>query len=138
MESSVGKVHRANTKGLSEPPGYTHMAVARGSRMVFTAGQVPLDQSGHLVGPGDLIEQTRQVVMNLEATLSAAGASPDDVVKTTVYVAAREQEDLPAVWRAFQEVAPDGLRSAPSTLLGVTRLGYTGQLVEIEAVAVLD
>ena len=60
------------------------------------------------------------------------------MVKTTVYVVASEQEDLPAAWRAFQEFAAPGLRSAPSTLLGVPGLGYTGQLVEIEAVAVLD
>ncbi len=124
--------------GLSEPPGYTHVAVARGSRLVFTAGQVPLDQGGELVGPGDLAAQTRQVLANLEATLAAAGATTDDVVKTTIFVVAGEQEDLPTAWRAFQEFSAPGLGGAPSTLLGVSRLGYTGQLVEIEAIAVLD
>ena len=127
-----------NVPGLSEPPGYSHVAVARGSKLVFTAGQVPLDQAGNLVGPGDLGAQTRQVLANLEAALAEAGATPEDVVKTTIFVVAGEQEDLPAAWRAFQEFAAPGLRSAPSTLLGVSRLGYTGQLVEIEAVAVLD
>jgi hypothetical protein len=53
-------------------------------------------------------------------------------------VVAGEQEGFPAAWRALQEFAVPGLRSAPSTLLGVSRLGYTGQLVEIEAIAVLD
>ena len=127
-----------NVPGLSEPPGYSHVAVARGSKLVFTAGHVPLDQAGNLVGPGDLGAQTRQVLANLEAALAEAGATPQDVVKTTIFVVAGEQEDLPAAWRAFREFAAPGLRSAPSTLLGVSRLGYTGQLVEIEAVAILD
>ena len=131
-------VERIVVPGLGEPPGYSHVAVARGSKLVFTAGQVPLDEAGNLVGPGDLVAQTRQVLANLEATLAAAGATPEDVVKTTIFVVAGEQEDLPTAWRAFQEFAALGLRSAPSTLLGVPRLGYTGQLVEIEAVAVLD
>jgi enamine deaminase RidA (YjgF/YER057c/UK114 family) len=131
-------VERRNVPGLSEPPGYAHLSVARGSRMVFTAGQVPLDAAGRLAEPGDLVGQTRRVVANLEATLAAAGATPDDVVKTTVFVVASGQEDLARAWRAFQDAAPPGLAGAPSTLLGVSRLGYTGQLVEIEAVAVTD
>ena len=130
-------VERIVLPDLSEPPGYAHAAVARGTTLVFTAGQVPLDESGHLVGAGDPVEQTRQVVANLEATLAAAGATPHDVVKTTVYVVAAEQADLPAVWRAFQEFASPGVRTAPSTLLAVPMLGFTGQLVEIEAVAVI-
>jgi len=109
--------------GLSEPPGYTHVAVARGAKLVFTAGQGPLDEAGNLVGPGDLVAQTRRALANLEATLAEAGATPDDVVKTTVYVVAAEQEDLPTAWQAFQDFAAPGLGSAPSTLLGVSRLG---------------
>jgi enamine deaminase RidA (YjgF/YER057c/UK114 family) len=138
MPADPSTSRRMNVPGLSRPPGYTHVAVARGSRLVFTAGQVPLDEAGRLVGPGDLVAQTHQVLANLAATLAAAGASPEDVVKSTVYVVAREQDDLAAVWRAFQEFGLPGLRGAPSTLLAVSRLGYTGQLVEIEAVAVVD
>jgi enamine deaminase RidA (YjgF/YER057c/UK114 family) len=56
------------------------------------------------------------------------------VAKTTVYVASGVREDLVAAW---DEVAAFfGDHDAPSTLLGVAMLGYPGQLVEIEAVAV--
>ena len=128
-------VHRTNVEGLSEPPGYSHAVVASGRRLVTTAGAVALDPGGNLVGPGDCVEQAQQVLENLALALRAVGAQGSDVIKTTVYVASDNREDLAAVWRVVQgsEVA-----DAASTLLGVSLLGYEGQLVEIEATAVLE
>ena len=128
-------VERRDVPGLAEPPGYRHYAVASGSRFVFTAGAVPLDPTGQLVGPDDYRAQTEQVLANLLAALEAAGASPEQVVKTTVYVVGEGREPKVAVWDVIQrsEVA-----AAPSTLVGVASLGYSGQLVEIDAVAVID
>ena len=128
-------VERRNAKSLATPPGYSHVAIARGSTLVFTAGAVPLDASGELVGPEDPVAQTEQVIANLLAALASAGAEPDDIVKTTVFVAGVDHEVQNAVWDAVQ-ASP--IAAAPSTILGVALLGYTGQLVEIEAVAVLD
>ncbi len=119
---------------LTEPPGYRHYAIATGSRLVFTAGAVPLDPTGGLVGAGDHEVQTEQVLANLLATLEAAGARADDVVKTTVFVVGEEAEAKKTVWRAVQR---SELATAPSTLVGIASLGYEGQLVEIEAVAVM-
>jgi enamine deaminase RidA (YjgF/YER057c/UK114 family) len=127
-------IERSNAPGLSDPPGYSHVVVASGSRLVTTAGAVPLDATGNLVGPGDHLAQTRQTLENLSLALEAAGATPRDVVKTTVYVVAQDRADLSAVWGAVQE---SGVAGAASTLLGVSLLGYEGQLVEIEALAVL-
>lgn len=124
---------RVIAEGLFAPPGYAH-AVRAGS-LVHTAGAVPLDDHGNLVGEGDVVAQTRRVLTNLETQLAAAGASPADVVKTVIYVAGEQREDLHAAWEAVRASAFAG---AASTLLGVSFLGYTGQLVEIEAVAVLD
>ena len=122
-----------NADGLAEPPGYTHVAIGRGARMVFTAGAVPIDADGDLVGAGDPVAQTQRVIENLLRQLEAGGAGAGDVVKTTVYVAA-DHDAMIAVWDAVQR---SSIASAPSTLLGVALLGYTGQLVEIEAVAVV-
>ena len=66
--------------------------------------------------------------------LEAAGASGEDVLKTTVYVASTDRADLVACW---EEVQRSPLAAVASTLLGVALLGYPGQLVEIEAIAVL-
>lgn len=128
-------IERRNVPDLAPPPGYSHVAIARGSTLVFTAGAVPLDAVGELVGADDPAAQTNQVVANLLAALAAGGAGPDDVVKTTVYVAGVDHDSQLAVWEAVQD---SPFAAAPSTLLGVALLGYTGQLVEIEAIAVLD
>jgi enamine deaminase RidA (YjgF/YER057c/UK114 family) len=127
-------VDRRDAEGLAVPPGYTHVAVATGATLVFTAGAVPIDAEGELVGPGDIVRQTEQVLANLLRQLEAGNAGPDDVVKTTVYVAS-DHDDMIRVWEVVQR---SPMASAPSTLLGVALLGYSGQLVEIEAVAVLD
>lgn len=56
-------------------------------RMLFCSGQVPLDpRDGNLVGGGDPIAETEQVLRNLDAVLQAAGCQRDDVVKATVYL----------------------------------------------------
>jgi enamine deaminase RidA (YjgF/YER057c/UK114 family) len=122
---------------LFPPPDYAHGAVVElREKLVFTAGAVPLDQEGVLVGEGDLIAQTEQVLRNLEAALLEAGTDLEHVINTTVYVAATEPGHLSEVWSVVRK---SGLREKPhtSTLVGVSMLGYTGQLVEITAIAVI-
>jgi enamine deaminase RidA (YjgF/YER057c/UK114 family) len=126
-------IEHFNAPGLSDPPGYSHAVVASGGRLVVTAGAVPLDADGNLVGRGDYVAQARQVLDNLALALKAAGAGGQDVLKTTVYVVAEDREDLTVVWRVVQE---SEVAAAASTLLGVSLLGYEGQLVEVEAIAV--
>jgi enamine deaminase RidA (YjgF/YER057c/UK114 family) len=121
--------------GLLPPPGYAHVAiVAPGERLVLAAGAVPLDDAGAIVGEGDLVGQTRQVLANLDAALRAAGSGLDRVLSSTVYVASSKREDLSAVWEVVRG-SPMSAGPHTSTLLGVTCLGYSGQLVEITAVA---
>jgi enamine deaminase RidA (YjgF/YER057c/UK114 family) len=119
--------------GLYRDAPYAYASVAPAGRLVFSAGACPVGSDGIVVGPGDLTVQAQTTVSNLFEALEAAGASPGDVLKTTVYVVTSSQKDLVEVWAvvksAFEPFDP------PSTLLGVTVLGYTGQLVEIEAVA---
>jgi enamine deaminase RidA (YjgF/YER057c/UK114 family) len=128
-------IERANAPGLSQPPGYSHVVVASGSRLVTTAGAVPLDAEGNLVGVGDLSVQARLTLENLALAFEAVGATAQDVIKATVYVVADERADLGSVWVAVQE---SGIAGAASTLLGVSMLAIEGQLVEIEAIAVLE
>jgi enamine deaminase RidA (YjgF/YER057c/UK114 family) len=122
---------------LFPPPTYAHSVVVEaGERLVFTAGGVPLDRDGNLVGAGDRVRQAEQVLANLSEQLREAGTDLEHVVNTTVYVVAEQTSDLSAVWDV---VTASGLAAGPhsSTLLGVSLLGYTGQLVEITAVAVI-
>ena len=130
-------IERSNVPGLAQPPGYTHLATVTEARLVFIAGQVPLNERGELVGRGDAIAQARQCLSNLAACLAAAGATPGDVVRTTVYVAAEERALLARVWQALLDSEPSAVVRTPATLLGVRHLGYEGQLVEIECTAAL-
>jgi enamine deaminase RidA (YjgF/YER057c/UK114 family) len=73
----------------------------------------------------------------MRTALADAGASLEDVLSTRVLVASTRQEDLVAAWEVVRDSFGD--HDVPSTLMGVTVLGYKDQLVEIEAVAaVLD
>jgi enamine deaminase RidA (YjgF/YER057c/UK114 family) len=126
-------VEHLNPPGLYAGAPYHYAAVADGGRMVFAAGACPIDEDGVVVS-GGIEAQARKAVDNLFVALDAAGAAKDDVLKTTVYVASSQQPDLVRAWEviaaAFAPARP------PSTLLGVAVLGYAGQLVEIEAIAV--
>lgn len=122
---------------LTQSVEYAYAAVADGPvRGVWSAGACPLDADGAIVAPGDIVAQTHQAMRNLTAALATAGAEPTDIVKTTLYVASSDRADLVRAWETYR--ADMAGHDAPSTLLGVAVLGYRDQLVEIEAIAVID
>jgi enamine deaminase RidA (YjgF/YER057c/UK114 family) len=123
---------RSNALTGTVPDAYA--AVTPPGRLVFTAGACPLDDDGAEASPGDVAAQAQRVMANLAVALSAAGAGLTDVAKTTVYVASKSRIDLVSAWQIVRDAFGD--HDAPSTLLGVAALGYPGQLVEVEAVAV--
>lgn len=131
-----GPVELIRSTDLADRAPYAYAAIARDvTRLVFTAGACPLDDSGETVAVGDVAGQAEQVMANLRTALAAAGADLTDVVKTTVYVASSRRADLVAAWDVVSRHFGD--HDAPSTLLGVAVLGYRDQLVEVEAVAAL-
>ncbi len=119
--------------GLYPGAPYAYATAAPAGRLVFTAGACPIDADGDVTAPGDYVAQAEHAIANLVVALAAAGASLTDVLKTTVYVASADRGDLDRVWQVV--AAAFGEHDAPSTLLGVSVLGYSDQLVEIEAVA---
>jgi enamine deaminase RidA (YjgF/YER057c/UK114 family) len=130
-------VHRVTVPSLFTPPVYSHASVVEaGTKLAFLAGSVPLDASGKIVGEGDPVRQAEQVLANLDEQLRAVGSGMAHVVSTDVYVVSSEPAVLSAVWDV---VEASGLSIGPhsSTLIGVACLGYTGQLVEITATAVV-
>jgi len=126
--------HLVRSDQLYPGAPYAYAAIAPPGSLIFTAGACPIDESGDVQAIGDYVRQAEDAVANLTVALAAAGASVGDVLKTTVYVASANQRDLVDVWEVVH--AAFGDHDPPSTLLGVTVLGYTNQLVEIEAVAV--
>jgi 2-iminobutanoate/2-iminopropanoate deaminase len=108
---------------------YSQAIVAGG--MVFCSGMAGIDPATGAVADG-IEAQTDQALRNLAAVLSAAGASMDDVVKTTIFYA--NVEDFGLLNQVYTRHMPDPppARSAPANV----RLPR-GLLVSIEAIAVL-
>ncbi len=121
-----------NPAGLVEPQGYTQVAVATGSRMVFVAGQVGQDAEGKVVG--DLAAQTAQALRNVGTALAGAGATYADVAKTTVYVVDWRPEKMADLVAGLSSAEMG--RPGPTTLIGVSALADPDLLVEIDVIAV--
>ena len=136
MSRPTSAVRLVRSAALTDTAPYAYAAtVGAAAQLVFAAGACPLDQAGETVAPGDVTAQARQCVANLVTALAAAGATLEDVAYTRVLVATTAREDLVAAWTIVHDAF--GVHEVPSTLLGVTVLGYPDQLVEIEAVAAL-
>ncbi|HQR04844.1 MAG: RidA family protein [Proteobacteria bacterium] len=128
-----------NPPGLFHLPGFSQIVVTSGGRTAHIAGQGAFDEKMNLIGKGDLHAQTVQAFRNLRTALAGLGVGPERVVSSTMYVVDLDDERAATFVRAMNE-ALDGQPFPPnaSTLVGVTRLGMAGMLVEISAVAVID
>lgn len=121
-----------NPSTLARPNGYTHVVEALGTRTVYISGQVALDATGNLVGPGDMRAQAQQVFENLHAALLAVGASFNDVVKLTYFIVDMSQMQTVREVRN-QFIKPELLPA--STAVEIRRLAREEFLLEIEAIA---
>lgn len=116
------------------PVGPYNQAVAATGRMVFVAGQIPLDpQTGALVGETDVAQQTEQVIANLTAILAASGATLQHVVKTTVFLA--DMNDFATVNGVYAKYFDEATAPARACV-EVARLPKDVR-VEIDCIAVL-
>jgi enamine deaminase RidA (YjgF/YER057c/UK114 family) len=127
-------VELIRTSTLSTVAEYAYAATApKDARLIFLAGACPLNSDGTTAAVGDYAGQAVVCIETMTRALAAAGATIEDVISTRVLVASTERADLGVVWRAVRDAF--GEHDVPSTLMGVTVLGYDAQLVEIEAVA---
>lgn len=135
MPKAVTLIRSASLSSVAE---YAYAATAPAeARLIFLAGSCPLDADGTTVGVGDVAAQAARCVENLRTALADAGAELTDVISTRVLVASDRQADLVSAWEVVRDAF--GAHDVPSTLMGVTVLGYDDQIVELEAVAaVLD
>lgn len=131
MPSAVELIRARN---LSDAAEYAYAATApKDARLIFLAGACPLNGDGTTAAVGDYAGQAEACIGTLQDALEAAGATLEDVISTRVLVASSSQADLVAAWEVVRDAF--GSHDVPSTLMGVTVLGYDDQLVEIEAVA---
>jgi reactive intermediate/imine deaminase len=125
-------VDRINVPDTYATGGMYSQAVSS-KGLLFIAGQVGLDKNGDLVGKGDIVAQSEQVMKNLEATLKAAGCTFSDVIRISIFLV--NLDDRPKFHEVRKKYFKDNLPS--STLLVVNSLANKDYLVEVEAVAEL-
>jgi enamine deaminase RidA (YjgF/YER057c/UK114 family) len=123
-----------NPSALHPAPGFSHIAVATGTKVVHFAGQVALAHDFALVGGDDLYEQTRAAMENLKTAMDAAGVTWDDIVRRTIYTL--HPTEYETITRAIDSVT-GGAEHPAQTIVGVTGLAVPGLLIEIECTAVV-
>ena len=125
-------VERIQPAGLIRPPTYRH--VVRTGNTVYIAGQVAQDESGQVVGPGDITAQATQVFENLARALASVGADFSNLAKITIYLTDPRYRE--AVYRVIGKWLK-GVYPV-STGLVVDALARPEWLVEIDATAVIS
>jgi 2-iminobutanoate/2-iminopropanoate deaminase len=120
----IKSVH--DTQGI-----YSH--AVRAGDLLFVAGQVAKDRDNHLVGPGDIEAQVRQVFANLQSVLEEAGGNLGSIVKMTTLLT--QYGHLDGFRRVRDEVFEKPVPA--NTLMIVAGLASPDYLVEIEAIAAL-
>ncbi|MBQ0884708.1 RidA family protein [Streptomyces sp. RM72] len=127
---------RVNPPELSPPTGFSHAVVATGTRVVFLAGQTALDPGGKVTGD-TLPAQFEQALTNLLTALRAAGGTPADLARVTVYATdvAAYRAHAAELGRTWRELA--GRDYPAMAVVEVVRLWDERALVELDGFAVL-
>ncbi len=122
-----------HTDRAPAPVGPYSQAIRANGPLIFVSGQIALDPStGAIVGTGDVVQQTKQVMQNLAAVLDAAGVGWSQVVKTTVFLA--DMNDFATVNTIYASYFDDAIAPARACV-EVARLPKD-VLVEIDCIAV--
>jgi enamine deaminase RidA (YjgF/YER057c/UK114 family) len=121
--------------GWPRPKGYANGVAARG-QMVFVAGMIGWDAEGRFRSDR-LCDQARQALVNINAVLAEAGASPEHIVRMTWYVTDRQEylDQGREIGAAYRELIGD--YAVTMTAIEVTALMEREAKVEIEVTAML-
>jgi len=123
-------IERFSPAGVPAPRGPYSPAVKAGD-FVYVSGQVPVDPATNQAQLGDIAQETRQVLKNIEGNLAACGCTMADVVRCTVYLTnIGDFAGMNAVYaEAFGDAKP------ARTTIGVAALPLPGAKIEIDAIA---
>jgi enamine deaminase RidA (YjgF/YER057c/UK114 family) len=122
-----------NPPDLHPTPGFSHVAIAEGTKVVHFAGQLGIGPDFSLLAE-DLHGQTAAAMRNLKVAMDAAGVDWGDIVRRTIYTT--EPTAYETITRAIDEVT-GGAEHPAQTIVGITGLAVPGCLIEIECTAVL-
>ncbi|GAA1626232.1 RidA family protein [Leucobacter chromiireducens] len=121
-------------ESLHPAPGFSHVTIAPAGTTVYVAGQMGLAPDFSLIGPGDLGEQTRAAMRNVELAMAAAGLGWDDIVRRTIYTL--HPTEFGVITAAIEDVQ-GSTRHPAQTIVGISGLAIAGALIEIEVTGVI-
>ncbi|HWN54836.1 MAG TPA: RidA family protein [Methylomirabilota bacterium] len=115
------------------PERYTFSPAVRAGNLLFLSGATATDEHGHVVAPGDIVEQTRVIFRKFERLLHAAGGGLEHIVQTTDYITTTEN------YARTADVRRELFKGRYPTATGVIVKGLLreGAVIEISAMAVL-
>lgn len=123
--------------GLFKMPGFHHVVKTTGKSTIYIAGQVAYNKNMDFIGMGDYSAQTKQALQNVALAAAAAGAKPEDIVSSTLYIKGLNTEASKQILAAMA-TALDG-KPFPAhafNMIGIEALGDPRALIEISAIAV--
>ena len=113
---------------------YTFSPAVRKGNLLFISGLTATDKQGNIVGPGDIVAQTRNIFDKIKQLMEAAGGSMDDIVKTVDYITTKQG------YRGTADVRREYFKNGFPAATGIVikELLRPDALIEIDAIAVLD
>lgn len=129
-------LRRINPDELAPAIGFSHAVVAEGTKIIFLAGQTSVDATGNIVGE-TIVEQFRVALTNILTALAAAGGTPAQLTKLTIYSVdpgkyRSHSREISIIWKELV-----GRDYPAMALVGVVRLWDLDAQVEIEGIAVI-
>ena len=131
--SKITRGDPPNLKNVRSNIYHHYVRVDNPTTLIFLSGQLSRDADGKLVGPGDMAEQTRQAIRNMQTVLEAAGGSLANIVSIVVYTT--DMREFKNIVAARMEFFKDKLPT--STIVEVNHLADPGLLIEFQATAAL-
>ena len=134
--SVKGQVQFINPPALHYNPAYTNVVKVTGpAKTDYVGGQNALDQSGTIVGKGDIKKQTEQILTNIQVALAAAGARLEHVIKWNLYVV--HGQPIQEGFEVFQRVWGNRPNPPAISMAFVAGLANPDFLAEMDAIAVI-
>jgi 2-iminobutanoate/2-iminopropanoate deaminase len=131
--SKITRGDPPNLKNVRSNVYHHYIRVDEPKALIFLAGQLARDSEGNLVGAGDMAEQTRQCIRNMETVLKEAGGTLEDIVSIVVYTT--DMREFKRIVEARVEFFKTKLPT--STIVEVNHLADPGLLIEFQAIAAI-
>jgi len=126
-----------NPPGSPTPKSYHHVVTTEPGKMIFLSGQVAFDSNREIVGEGDVVEQTRQVMRNLKSAVETGGGQISDIIQITTHVVDYDPSQLDEITGTIADFfKPECLPT--NTLVGIASLSTKGLLIEIGGIAIVN